>query len=243
MPFFMAVITLSKMSPASLPNPHCRVDKTHGDKFKHIFEAITPDCCCWWTSLIKVASGLCTFLFEDIFKKVKYSDNNNLLFCQQCDICVCRCVTTDVLNSERLQTKPSWPELCPARPLPPPHRLTFDSAFGGQFAAVALCRPHYFLFPLSALTLCRVAGLGRQVRGREEEGKDAGQTRATAASWEDWPAWSLFEPPTLQLSVTRRPQLGVGTTHQPELMELAADAAKPPPTISTKKQVTEGRFW
>lgn len=85
-----------------------------------------------------------------------------------------------------------------------------------------------FFFSSSDLTLCRVAGLGRRVRGREEEGKDAGQTRATAASWEDWPAWSRFEPPTLQLSVTRWPKLGVRTTHQPELMDLAADAAEPP---------------
>lgn len=67
---------------------------------------------------------------------------------------MCLYVTTDVVNSERLQTKPSWPELCPAQPLPPPHRLTFDSAFGGQFAAVALCRPHYFFFFLLPILPC-----------------------------------------------------------------------------------------
>lgn len=147
-------------------------------------------------------------------------------------------ITAGALNSERLQTKQSWPELGPARPLPPPAawpltRPLEDNLQQSHYVPLIIS---FFLLPILPFAVWQ--GCHGGVRGREEEGKDAGQTGATAASSEDWPAWSRFEPPTLQLSVKGRPRRRVRMTHQPELMDSGVDA-EPQPTISTKKQAIE----
>lgn len=122
----------------------------------------------------------------------------------------------------------------------PPRCLTFDLAFGGQFAAVAAAS-HYvpslfspsFFFPLPPMLPLprggRTAGLKRQVRGRGEEGKDAGSGRTRggaepASPGEDRAACSRLncEP----CSCPSNGDLlagGVRAAHQPELMELAVD--------------------